>query len=163
MTLSRVLTLAAAATLASANLVSAQSPAAGLARAGYDSTTRAFIAFAKQGNAAKLATLYAADAIEVDPDGSVTKGRAAFEQLWRGVFGANTVKEWTIDTKVFNSDVHIAYAGGIDRFVAVDKKTGKETTQEAQFLVVVRQQADNRWVLQYLVETPMPPKTKAGQ
>ncbi len=163
MTPTRLLALAAAATLLSASSAAAQSPAAGLARAAYDSTTRAFIAFAKQGNAAKLATLYSADAIEVDPDGTVTKGRAAFEQVWRGIFAANTVKDWTIETRVFNSDTHVAYGGGIDRFVAVDKKTGKETIQEAQFLVIVRQQADNRWVLQYLMETPMPPKAKAGQ
>jgi uncharacterized protein (TIGR02246 family) len=121
---------------------------------------RTFTEALKRGDVDAALQIYTEDVRFVDPDGSVTNGKAELEKSLRGMMSGAQVNEYTIHTSHFQTDGQVAYGMGTEHLLLADKKTHKATTQDVQFLVVARRGPDKGWRLQYGMETPMPPKAK---
>lgn len=107
-------------------------------RAAIEAQNKRFVAAVAKADVAAIGGLYTDDAQALPPNGDVVKGRAAIQQMWKGVFDSG-IAAASLDTADVEADGSLAYETGryemklkegkvADRgkYVVVWKRTGNE-------------------------------------
>lgn len=114
-----------------------------------ESAADCFLAGFKASDADAVTACYAPDAVLWIPGQPMARGTQQIHDSLAGYFAAYTIKDMTI-TKLGGSEVgDDAVAWGTFTVVAVEKATGKESTQVGRYVDVSRR-IDGKWV--YVVD-----------
>ena len=147
--------LVSVAPVAEAQRGQVQAPAVTLVRAGIDSAFERFMRYARAGNTAAMALMYAEDASLVEPAGTIS-GRPAIEKAMRdwwahATYFGRTRRPTSLD---IGGDV-VVESGTFTE--AYQERGKKRDTNEGRYVIVWRRAGD-RWMVQRDVELPNPPK-----
>jgi uncharacterized protein (TIGR02246 family) len=143
--------LAAALCAGPVLLAAADDPGIAKVRSAYEAATAA-------GDAAKIASLYTEDGIEMPPNEPMLKGRAAIEAWNKKFFASATAKSTikTMDTHVAGS---LAYDAGTYK-QSIKFKTGQAIEDAGKYVVILKKDAAGAWKLAYVCynsDLPPPP------
>jgi uncharacterized protein (TIGR02246 family) len=117
-----------------------------------------FLQAFKAGDADATAACYAEDAVLWIPGQPMAKGREAIRAALAGFFAAVTIKDMTITPMGGATVGDDATSWGTFVLVAVDRKTGKESTEAGRYVDVSRR-IDGKWVyvVDHASDDPPPP------
>jgi len=117
-----------------------------------------FLKAFKASDADATAACYAEDAVLWIPAQPMAKGREAIHAALAGFFSAVTIKDMTITPMGGGTVGDDATSWGTFVLVAVDKKTGEETTEVGRYVDVSRK-IDRKWVyvVDHASDDPPPP------
>lgn len=119
--------------------------AADKVRAAIEAGNRAFVeAFAK-GDSAKIAALYATDAMVMPPGAPPAKGRDAIQKFWQGAMDAGFTNV-SVRAAETGSSGRLAYERG-EFALDVRAKDGKTTHMAGKYIVVWKRTAKGQWQL----------------
>ena len=92
-----------------------------------------------RGDAAACAAFFTEDVILMSPNAPMTRGRAAFEEIYRARIQADSGGAHTNDLVEYGHDGDLAYQVGT---YAVE---GAEPAEQGKFLNVLKRQPDGQW------------------
>jgi uncharacterized protein (TIGR02246 family) len=118
--------------------------------AGIAAADSAFQAAANAGDAASVASVYAADASLLPPNLPLQRGRNAIKGFWSGLLEAYTLT-FEIAPDLIEGRGDLAYNMGHYRFTAVPKsKSQPGIADEGKFVEILKKQPDGSW--KYVVD-----------
>ena len=125
-------------------------------RAAYDFQTRRLENFFrnKTQDEAPLRSIYTRDAILVEADGNMIRGRDRIARHFRQVLASGAVASFTVTTTTFRSQGRISYAGGYEDIAEIS--ANGERHSRNSFLVLLRRGPDSIWRFDYILEARAP-------
>jgi uncharacterized protein (TIGR02246 family) len=128
------------------------------------SAAECFLGTFKAGDADAVTACYADDAVLWIPGQPMAKGREAIHALFAGYFAAYTVKDMKIVPMGHQGVGDEVATWGTFTLVAVDKATGKESTEVGRYVDVSRK-VDGKWVyvVDHASDDPPPPAADAAK
>lgn len=147
----------AIAPVAGAQRGQVQAPAVAAVRAGIDSAFERFMGYAKAGNTAAMALMYAEDASLVEPAGTIS-GRAAIEKGMRDWWANATYFGRTRSPTSFDIGGDVVVETGT--FTEAYQERGKKRAANQGRYLIVWRRAGGTWVVQRDVELPNSPMGK---
>jgi uncharacterized protein (TIGR02246 family) len=109
------------------------------------------------GDAAALAALYTADAIQLPPDAEVMRGRAAIEEDFAAGFAETTSREVTIAATDMGASGNLAYEIGTYSMTYHVEGVADPVMDEGEYLVVSKLAEDGTWkVLAHMWSSSLP-------
>ncbi|MEO5612956.1 MAG: hypothetical protein ABIT68_09495 [Sphingomicrobium sp.] len=124
--------------------------------AAYDFQTRRLENFFrnKTQDEAPLRSIYTRDAILVEADGNMIRGRDRIARHFRQVLASGAVASFTVTTTTFRSQGRISYAGGHEDIAEIS--ANGERHSRNSFLVLLRREPDSIWRFDYILEARAP-------
>ena len=119
--------------------------AADKVRSAIDASTRVWLDAYAKGDAAKVASLYATDAMVMPPGAPPAKGRAAIQKFWQGAMDAG-MGNVSLKTIEVGSSGGIAYEQG-EVALDVRGKDGKTAHVVGKYIVVWKKSPKGKWEL----------------
>jgi len=114
-------------------------------RAAIDAANSAWLAAYAKGDAAKIASLYATDAMVMPPGAPPAKGRDAIQKFWQGAMDAG-MGNISLKTIEVGSSGGIAYEQG-EVALDVRGKDGKTAHVVGKYVVVWKKSPKGKWEL----------------
>ncbi|HTS94638.1 MAG TPA: DUF4440 domain-containing protein [Stellaceae bacterium] len=114
-------------------------------RSAIDAGNRAFLEAYAKGDSAKVASLYATDAMVMPPGAPQAKGRAGIQKFWQGAMDAG-IGNVTLKTIEVGSSGALAYEQG-EFGLDVKGKDGKTAHVAGKYIVVWKRTAKGQWQL----------------
>ncbi|HKY19756.1 MAG TPA: SgcJ/EcaC family oxidoreductase [Vicinamibacterales bacterium] len=141
-------------------VLSAQSPAADVAK-----VRNGYVTAAHAGDAKAVAALFTEDGSEMPPNHATLKGRAAIEKYNQGFLSANSVKLVLTPIETMGAG-DIAYDVGSYSQTITPKQAGaKPMTDRGKYVVVLRRDTSGQWNMKFAIynsDLPPPPMPAAG-
>jgi uncharacterized protein (TIGR02246 family) len=134
--------------VAAAPLVAAQTDV----RKAIEAQNRRFVAAVEKGDVSALGALYSDDAQALPPNGDVVKGRAAIQDMWKGVL-ASGVGGASLETADVESGGDLAYETGRFQMTSKDGKV----LDRGKYVVVWKRIAGDWRIHRDIWNTSMPP------
>jgi len=119
--------------------------AADKVKAAIDAANRTFLEAYAKGDAATVASVYAADAVVMPPGAPPAKGRAAIQKFWQGAMDSG-VTNVSLHTAQVGSSGTLAYEQG-EFALDVHGKDGKTKHVVGKYIVVWKRNPQGQWQL----------------
>ena len=148
-TATKVCMLLAAAFAASAL---AKSPTRQLSpRSAYDLQTHRLEGFfqMRTQDEAALRSIYTRDAILVEADGNIVRGRDAIASHFKKILASGAVSSFKVTTATFRTDGSISYAGGYED---IEENRANGSRYRNRFFALLRREPDGVWRFNYIME-----------
>ena len=139
--------------LALGSATSATSPERSSApRSAYDIQTTKLEAFFRNRiqDEAALRSIYTREAVIVEADGNIIRGRDAIAQHFKQILAGGAVLSFKVTTITFRTEGQISYAGGFEDIEV--KSVNASRHYRNRFLVVLLRGPDGVWRFDYIVE-----------
>ena len=98
-----------------------------------------------------LRSIYTRDAIVVEADGNIVRGRDAIAQHFKKILASGAVSSFKVTTTTFRTLGPISYAGGYEDI----RESGAKANAQSQnrFLSLLRRERDGVWRFDYVMES----------
>ncbi len=124
-----------------------EQPATEELAASYQRTIEEWFAAFNAGDAARLADLYAADAVRLPPGQPAVKGRQAILSAFEQEFGAFSSRRAEGGSEVVEFAGDWAMERGWYTFKGTLREAGREVGESGKYVVVARRRADGAWTI----------------
>lgn len=131
----------------------AKVPARHLApRAAYDLQTQRLEEFfrTRTQDEAALRSIYTRDAILVEADGNMIRGRDAIARHFKQILASGAVASFKVTTATFRTEGSISYAGGYEDIE--EKRANGIRHNRNRFFDLLRREPDGVWRFDYIME-----------
>ncbi|WP_309603235.1 DUF4440 domain-containing protein [Sphingomonas sp.] len=132
---------------------STASPSRSIApRAAYDLQTGKLEAFfrTRTQDGAALRSIYTREAILVEADGNIIRGRDAIARHFKQILASGAVVSFKVTTTTFRTQGEISYAGGYED-IEVKSVNGSRRNRN-RFFDLLRREPDGVWRFDYIME-----------
>jgi uncharacterized protein (TIGR02246 family) len=135
-----------------ASFPSAASPRHMSPRASYDFQTRKVEVFfrTRTQDESALSAVYTRDAILIEADGNVVRGRGAIARHFKKILASGAVRSFKVTTTTFRTDGRISYAGGYEDIEELSANGPRRARN--RFVSLLRRDADGVWRFDYIME-----------
>ena len=121
-------------------------------RSAYDLQTHRLEGFfrTRTQDEAALRSIYTRDAILVEADGIIVRGRDAIARHFKKILASCAVRSFKVTTVTFRTDGSISYAGGYED---IEEKRAKGSRHSRnRFLTLLRREPNGVWRFDYIME-----------
>ena len=121
-------------------------------RAAYDIQTRKLEAFfrSRTQDEAALRSIYTREAVLVEADGNIIRGRNAIARHFKQILAGGEVRSFKVTTITFRTQGQISYAGGFEDIEV--KSVNASRHYRNRFIVVLRRGPDGVWRFDHIME-----------
>lgn len=121
-------------------------------REAYDFQVRKLETFFRTGTQDEVAlrSIYTRDAILVEADGNIVRGRDAIARHFRNILASGAVSSFSVTTTTFRTLGQISYAGGYEKIRESSAKLNAQS--QNRFLSLLRRERDGVWRFDYIME-----------
>jgi uncharacterized protein (TIGR02246 family) len=121
-------------------------------RAAYDLQLKRLEAFfqSRTQDTIALRSIYTRDAILVEADGNIIRGRDAIAEHFKQILASGAVASFKVTTDIFRTQGSISYAGGCEDIEEHGAKENRHS--QNRFLSLLRRDADAVWRFDYIME-----------
>ena len=151
------------ASLFAAESAQKKSAPAGSGEAAIRDLAKTFVAAANAKDGARIATLYAEDAVLMPPNQDMVRGRSQIQAYWQGLLDGGA-KDMALSTTHVATSGDVGYEAGTYQFTMA-APGAQPATDRGKYVVGMRRQADGKWRMVHDIfnsDLPCPPAAPAA-